>query len=162
MKLPDSLSVLNEWQNAGAELGRRNVPRRPDGDSAARAALRAILAARHRHERETYLHATETLDAQRGNLIRRIHELHAQAQTDPRQASALPTALEHKQAADMNRRQLHARFVESVNTITCQAELCDAAWREGNEAHRDRRLALEPTDFALAPDLIEPVPDPYA
>lgn len=161
MTLPDSLTDPHAWQRPGARLGRLNQPIQPDGEAPTRAALRAVLAASHRQAREGYLQEIEKVDSQRGALIRRIHELHAQSQTDPRQASALPTMLERKQAVDAARRQLHERFIGSINAITCQAELCDVAWRAGNERARDRRIVLEPTSFVLAADLLAEVPDPF-
>jgi hypothetical protein len=161
MKFPNSLDP-EAWQPLGTELGRRNVPAQPDGDAPVRTALRAVLATRHRHERDAYLRAVEALDVKRGNLERQLQELHTQSQTDSRQTAALPTALAQREAATRARQPLHERFIEAVRSATGDAELCDAAWRVADEDARDRRLIIDATQFVLAPGLLDPVPDPYA
>ena len=102
----------------------------------------------------------EALDVKRGNLMRRIHQLRTQSQTNPRQGAALPAALEQFEAATRARQLLYEGSSSSVRSTTDDAELCDAAWRVADEDARDRRLIIGATQFVPTPGLLYPRPGP--
>ena len=150
------------WKRIGAEAGRRNEPRVASGPATARTLLQATWKAELRSERLAFLDALDALNKRRVNAKRHLHEVHAQAASDPRQAAALPMLMEKDRELAGERSLLCDQFHQVVEAITHRALECDAIWRAENERHRDRRLSIEPTDFTVPADILAIPPDPFA
>jgi hypothetical protein len=158
----EPLNDIAYWRRWGGELGRVNQPKSPGGDVPIREALRAAWNTDLRKERVAFIDTLDALDSRRGNIKRRLHEIHAQAASDPRQASALPITMEKDLDLTRQRTTLHNQFIQVIDVITQRAWECDAAWRLENERQRDRRLSIEATELNLPPDILDLPPDPYA
>lgn len=150
------------WQRIGAESGRRNEPRTPDGPATARTALQAAFKAALRAERLEFLDAVAALNKRRMNVKRHLHEVNAQAGADVRQAAAVALM----QAKDLTlageRALICDQFLQSVETITQRAQECDSTWRAENEHNRDRRIVITPTELVAPADVVTLPPDPFA
>lgn len=149
------------WKRIGAEAGRRNEPRVAAGPSAARTLLQSVWKAELRSERLAFLDALDALNKRRTNAKRHLHEVHAQAASDPRQATALPMLMEKDRQLADERLLICDQFHQVVETITHHAQGCDATWRAEDERHRDRRLSIEPTDFTVPVEILAIPPDPF-
>jgi hypothetical protein len=156
------LDAPEYWRRLGAEAGRRNEPRIPTGDSPVRASLISIWSAELHQERLAALDALDALDGRRANVKRRLHEVHAQASSDPRQAAALPIMMERDRALTIERATLCERYRQTVETLTQRALECDATWRSANERNRDRRILVEPTDLSIPAGIVDLPADPLS
>lgn len=150
------------WKKIGAEGGRRNEPRTTAGPATARALLLSAWKSELRSERLSFLDTLDALNKRRTNINRHLHEVHAQAVSDPRQAAALPMLMERDRALAGERILVCDRFLQLVETITQRAYECDAIWRAENERHRDRRLTIEPTELTVPAEITAIPPDPFA
>lgn len=150
------------WRTLGAESGRRNEPRIPSGAGTARSMLESVWKAELRAERLAFLDALDALNKRRINIKRHLHEVHAQAASDPRQAAALPMLMEKERELADERVLVCEQFLQVVETVTMRASECDAAWRAENERHRDRRLSVAPTELSVPSDIVTIPPDPFA
>jgi hypothetical protein len=164
MTTPTTIDPFDDenWKRIGAEAGRRNEPRVASGPATARTLLQSAWKAELRSERLAFLDALDALNKRRTNAKRRLHDVHAQAASDPRQAAALPMLMEKDRQLADERFLICDQFRQVVETITHRAQECDATWRAANEQHRDRRLSIEPTDFTVPADILAIPPDPFA
>lgn len=164
MTSPTTIDPFDDayWKRIGAEAGRRNEPRVASGPAAARTLLQSAWKAELRSERLAFLDALDALNKRRVNAKRHLHEIHAQAASDPRQAAVLPMLLEKDRQLADERSILCDQFHQVVESITHRAQECDATWRAENQRHRDRRLSIEPTDFTVPADILAIPPDPFA
>lgn len=164
MTTPTTIDPFDDenWKRLGAEAGRRNEPRVSSGPATARTLLQSAWKAELRSERLAFLDALDALNKRRTNAKRHLHEVHAQAASDPRQAAALPLLMEKDRQLADERSLICDQFHQVVETITHRAQECDATWRAENERHRDRRLSIEPTDFTVPADILVIPPDPFA
>lgn len=151
----------NRWQRVGADGGRRNEPRTANGAAAARSLLMSAWQAQLRMERTQFLAALDALNKRRTNSRRNLHDVNAQATSDPRQAAALAPLMEKDQALAIKRAQLCEQYLQAVETVTQRAHECDAVWIAANEQHRDRRLSIAPTGLSVPADLLTIPPDPF-
>lgn len=150
------------WKRIGADAGRRNEPRVASGPATARTLLQSTWKAELRSERLAFLDALDALNKRRTTAKRHLHEVHAQAASDPRQAAALPMLMEKDRQLADERVLICDQFLQVVESITHRAHECDAAWRAENERYRDRRLVVEPTEFTVPADIVAIPPDPFA
>lgn len=150
------------WKRIGAESGRRNEPRAAASPAPPRTLVKTKWNERLRKERLAFLDALDALNKRRTNAKRHLHELYEQRTSDPRQAAALPMLMEKDRELADERATLCEQFLQVVETITQRAHECDAIWRAENERHRDRRLAIEPTDFTVPADVLDIPTDPFA
>lgn len=163
-RIPTTDTLFDDayWARIGAESGRRNEPRTPDGPATARTALQAAYRAALRVERLEFLDAIAALNKRRMNVKRHLHEVNAQARVDARQAAAV-AMLQAKDLTLADERVLICdQFLQSVETITQRAHDCDAAWRAENEHNRDRRIVLTPTELVAPADIVTLPADPFA
>jgi hypothetical protein len=149
------------WRRIGAEGGRRNEPRTATGSATARTLIQSAWKAELRSERLAFLDALDALNKRRTNMKRHLHEVHAQSASDSRQAAALPMLMEKVRELADERVLVCEQFLQVVETITQRANECDATWRAENQRHRDRRLAIEPTEFTVPADILVIPPDPF-
>lgn len=164
MTTPTTVDPFDDeyWKRIGSEAGRRNEPRVASGPATARTLLQSTWKAELRSERLAFLDALDALNKRRTNAKRHLHEVHVQAASDPRQATALPMLIEKDRQLADERSLICEQFHQVVETITHRAQECDATWRAENERHRDRRLSIEPTDLTVPADILAIPPDPFA
>lgn len=158
---PDTFDP-ESWSRLGAESGRRNDPRVPDGPAPVRDLLASAWLVELREERLAFLDALDALHQRRLNARRHLHELQVQAAIDARQGAAIATLVEKLQELADERAIRCDQFLQVLETVTQRAVTCDASWRAANERHRDRRLSIAPTTFVVPPDLSVIPPDPVA
>lgn len=150
------------WQRVGADGGRRNEPRTSNDRAVARSLLVSAWLTQLRSERTQFLAALDALNKQRTNSRRNLHDVHAQAAADPRQAAALSPLMEKDHALAIERALLCERYLQAVETLTQRARECDAVWISANEQHRDRRLSIAPTELSVPASLLSIPPDPFS
>ena len=161
-RVADDPFHAKHWRRVGADEGRRNEPREPNGPAPGRSRLETVWLTVLRDERQDFLQELGALNKRWANHHRLVTEIEPKTATDQRQAALLQSLRAKTQSFAGERDLLCDSYLTAVEGVTQRAREADAAWRTGNERHRSRRISLLPAEFVVPEEILAIPPDPFA